>query len=358
MTSCVLRCDHPSSHAGLQSRTLGMAVLSLKQSSFWCPYQAPSLAEFFEKYEGHHLLCLCVDVKRRCAIIGAECGWLWQDKKGKGKAVEEGDVAKDSKVGLDVLLELLSKTLCKRSTAHLEAALNTIEVPSFPPKTSHTCTISSPSGIRCAAACILSSPSGIRCCMCSAKSAAGHISRTICRIAHRPHLIMQVFLRSWPFLLSIGAVGYRSLCLSQRDTTRCQTRRPGGCCSRHWSATETRAGRIWKRICPPRASPGTREWTGHVWKPCCPLRKLPVQQARPQGLPPLHPPSRIHPPPPPRRPAGSLLTSRPLHGRAQVRAPVSLSRKCCCMDHSMLLQPSAFVNSEFVSQVRREKKRD
>lgn len=51
-----------------------------------------------------------------------------QDKKGKGKAIEEQDVARDSKVGLDVLLELLGKTLCKRSAAHLEAALSTIEV--------------------------------------------------------------------------------------------------------------------------------------------------------------------------------------------------------------------------------------
>ncbi len=56
------------------------------------------------------------------------CLWHVQDKKGKGKAIEEQDVARDSKVGLDVLLELLGKTLCKRSAAHLEAALSTIEV--------------------------------------------------------------------------------------------------------------------------------------------------------------------------------------------------------------------------------------
>ncbi len=55
-----------------------------------------------------------------------------QDKKGKGKAPAEACVDADSKPGLDVLLELLGKSLCKRSSAHLEAALNCLEV--WPPK--------------------------------------------------------------------------------------------------------------------------------------------------------------------------------------------------------------------------------
>ncbi|CAL8470976.1 g10518 [Coccomyxa elongata] len=52
------------------------------------------------------------------------------DKKGKGKAPAEAGagVDADSKPGLDVLLQLLGKTLCKRSSAHLEAALSCIEV--------------------------------------------------------------------------------------------------------------------------------------------------------------------------------------------------------------------------------------
>ena len=52
--------------------------------------------------------------------------WVSQDPKGKGKW--RGDAEADGILALDVPLELLGKPICKRSSAHLEAALHVIEV--------------------------------------------------------------------------------------------------------------------------------------------------------------------------------------------------------------------------------------
>ncbi|BDA45426.1 probable E3 ubiquitin-protein ligase HUWE1 [Coccomyxa sp. Obi] len=69
-----------------------------------------------------------ISLRIRPAEVQAAILLGMQDKKGKGKAPAEGGVDADSKPGLDVLLELLGKTLCKRSSAHLEAALSCLEV--------------------------------------------------------------------------------------------------------------------------------------------------------------------------------------------------------------------------------------
>jgi hypothetical protein len=54
-------------------------------------------------------------------------GGLLQDPKGKGKWRAVDDEV-DGILALDVPLELLGKPICKRSSAHLEAALHLIEV--------------------------------------------------------------------------------------------------------------------------------------------------------------------------------------------------------------------------------------
>ncbi len=66
-------------------------------------------------------------------------GWGLQDVKGKGK-LRDGPESKGT-LALDVPLELLCKPICKRSSAHLEAALHVIEVSCgcFPEL--HACTI-------------------------------------------------------------------------------------------------------------------------------------------------------------------------------------------------------------------------
>ena len=58
-------------------------------------------------------------------------GVLLQDPKGKGKWRAIDDEL-DGILALDVPLELLGKPICKRSSAHLEAALHLIEVRSAP----------------------------------------------------------------------------------------------------------------------------------------------------------------------------------------------------------------------------------
>ena len=58
-------------------------------------------------------------------------GALLQDPKGKGKWRATDDEV-DGILALDVPLELLGKPICKRSSAHLEAALHLIEVHSAP----------------------------------------------------------------------------------------------------------------------------------------------------------------------------------------------------------------------------------
>lgn len=53
-----------------------------------------------------------------------------QDKKGKGKAIEKEDEAdpKDGMLGIEVLLQLLGRSICQRSGSFLESTLNLIEV--------------------------------------------------------------------------------------------------------------------------------------------------------------------------------------------------------------------------------------
>ena len=62
---------------------------------------------------------------------------LVQDPKGKAKW--RGDAESHGILALDVPLELLSKPICKRSSAHLESALHLIEVTVLPAQNDAPC---------------------------------------------------------------------------------------------------------------------------------------------------------------------------------------------------------------------------
>ena len=51
-----------------------------------------------------------------------------QDRKGKGKAREAGNAREQQQRGLEVVLDLLGKGMCRRSNAHLEQALHLLDV--------------------------------------------------------------------------------------------------------------------------------------------------------------------------------------------------------------------------------------
>lgn len=72
----------------------------------------------------------------KCTLRSMSCKtglWELQDPKGKGKYRDMTNAEAPGILALDVPLELLGKPICKRSSAHMEAALHVIEVASAAP---------------------------------------------------------------------------------------------------------------------------------------------------------------------------------------------------------------------------------